>query len=378
MAPSTIRRKPSSRTDRNTSTLRYGDRFGRYLITGFAGEGATSYVYRARRGESFDPVAIKVLHPDMVADPEKRRKFFNEARLMLRMDHPNVVEFHEIVETDGMVGFVMEYIDGVTLDRWLRLQQEPIEEQALAGLFIDILRGVAHAHDAGVIHRDLKPANIMITEDQSRFCARILDFGVARFADADPHPDEREKIIGTAAYISPEEVRDPDAVGRSSDIYSLGVILYEAATGQRPFSDDDPRNLLYAHARRTPPNPRDFNPKLSPAFEKIILQTLDKDPDRRPGDAGELIDALEGVIRRMFEANARLPSAEANAQTREWSRTQESGIQQQADADDREDLYRYLVLCFQFAFAFLTATGHTGKPDDPHHLNRSDPLHLGP
>lgn len=249
-----------------------------------------------------------------------------------------------------------------------------MDEQTLASLFVDILRGVAHAHDNGVIHRDLKPTNIMITESESRFSAKILDFGVARFADEKPHREERDKIIGTAAYISPEEVENPDEVGRASDIYSLGVMLYEAATGQRPFGDDDPRRLLHAHARREPPSPRDYNPDLSPAFEEIILTTLQKDPDGRYRDAGEMIDALEGVIRQMFRAPTEASSTETAAETREWSRTVADESEQNGD----DALYRYLAACFQFAFAFLTATGHRGGPDDPHHLNRDLPPYLQP
>ena len=170
MASSKIRRNPSRDL---SSTLRYGDKLGKYVVTGFAGKGATSYVYRARRQSSFEPVAIKVLHPHLIAQPDKRRKFFNEARLMLRMEHPNVVEFHEILETDGKVAFVMDYIDGTTLDDFLAEQTGPMDEETLAMLFIDVLRGVAHAHKKGVIHRDLKPANILVADHGDRLhCGR--------------------------------------------------------------------------------------------------------------------------------------------------------------------------------------------------------------
>lgn len=369
---SKIRREPTADDNSRTSTLRYGDRFGRYVITGFAGKGATSYVYRARRYESFDSVAVKVLHPELVAEPRKRRKFFHEARLMLRMDHPNVVQFREIVETEGRVGFVMNYIDGVTLDDWLERRAGQLDEQTLAMLFIDILRGVAHAHEEGVIHRDLKPSNIMITESDSRFRAKILDFGVARFADQQPHPDDREKIVGTAAYISPEEVERPDAVCRASDIYSLGVMLYEAATGHLPFAGQSPRALLRAHAREEPPSPRQFNPNLSRALEAVIMQTLQKDPDGRFDSADDMIDGLEGAIRSMFGAGHGGRPVEEMAETSQWSRDR--------DADDAEDgepsddpLYQHVLTYLQLALTLFAATGHTGESDDPHHLNRGEP-----
>jgi serine/threonine-protein kinase len=370
MASSKIRRNPSRDL---SSTLRYGDKLGKYLVTGFAGKGATSHVYRARRQSSFEPVAIKVLHPHLVAEPAKRRKFFSEARLMLRMEHPNVVEFHEILETDGKVAFVMDYIDGTTLDDFLAEQTGPMDEETLAMLFIDVLRGVAHAHQKGVIHRDLKPANIMITESQGRYCAKLLDFGVARFADEDPHPEDKKKIVGTAAYISPEEVEDPEAVDQSSDLYSLGVMLYEAACGRRPFGDANPRQLLYAHARQQPPEPSQFNPNISPAFEQIILKTLQKSPDGRFDSAGEMIDALEGAIRRMFEARANMPSIDQMAETTEWSReVVPDEIDEEAE-EAGEPAYLYMLMCLKMALTALAATGHTGRPDDPHHLNRQEP-----
>ena len=368
---SNIKRQPRGANDTSAhSTLRYGDRFGRYVITGFAGKGATSYVYRARRQESFESVAIKVLHPHLLEDANKRRKFFNEARLMLRMEHRNVVEFHEIVETDGRVGFVMDYIDGVTLDRFLAERSGPIDEETLAMLFIDVLRGVAHAHEQGVIHRDLKPGNVMITEKNGRLCAKILDFGIARFADQPPHPEERKKILGTAAYISPEEVEDPDAVCTSSDLYSLGVMLYEAACGRRPFHGRDARETLAKHATENPPNPREHNPGLSPAFEAIILKTLDKNPDGRFDSAGEMIDAMEHAVRQMFEARAGMPSIDEMAETTEWSRETDD------EGDEGQQLSAYFLACLQMAFTILASTGHTGKEDDPHHLNRDEPLYL--
>ncbi len=372
MASSTIQRNPRRADDRPRSTLQYGDRLGRYLITGFAGKGATSYVYRARRQDSFDPVAIKVLHPHLLEDPNKRRRFFNEARLMLRMDHRNVVDFHEILETDEHVGFVMEYLDGVTLDRFLNERAGTIDEEILATLFIDILRGVAHAHEMGVLHRDLKPTNIMITEHRRRFRARILDFGVGRFADQAPHPEEREKIIGTAAYISPEEVEDPETVCHSSDLYSLGVMLYEAACGHRPFevTDGDSRRLLAAHAHRQPPRPRRHNPDLDPAFEAIILKALRKRPEGRYDSAREMIDAMEEALRSMFEARASMPSIEEMAETTEWARQHD-----ERDAGDDRAVSTALLAYLQMMLAALASTAAPDRERNAHHLDRDRPLH---
>src|SRR5690625_3533574 len=190
---SQIRRRPAE----PQPTLQYGDEFGPYIITGFAGSGATSYVYRARRRDRFESVAIKVLHPHLVADPTKRLTFYREARVMMRMQHPNVVRFEEIIEAGNTLAFVMEYIDGLTLTQWRQSQPEGIDEMTLACVFVDILRCVTAAHRECVVHRDLKPANILITEESGRAVAKIIDFGVARFVDQPLMEQEKSKIVGT-------------------------------------------------------------------------------------------------------------------------------------------------------------------------------------
>ncbi len=288
-------------------TLRYGDQLGPYVITGLAGRGATSFVYRARRVDSSAPVAIKVLHPDLVADPRRRLTFYREARIMMRMDHRNVVRFEQILESGGHLAFVMEYIDGPTLSEWSEAQGR-VEEMGLACLFIDILRGLKAAHDEGVIHRDLKPGNILITEERGRAVAKIIDFGVARFEDESPTEREKNKIIGTAAYISPEEVGDPDKVGRASDLYSLGVMLYEIACGTRPFEEGEARNLLKAHVRRRPQRPREKNPGLSTSMEAVILRSLAKSPQGRFESAPALMSALEDALSGAYGEETLEPS----------------------------------------------------------------------
>ena len=276
-------------------TLRYGDQLGPYIITGLAGRGATSFVYRARRIDAQEPVAIKVLHPELVADPRRRLTFYREARIMMRMDHRNVVRFDEILEAQGYLAFVMEYIDGPTLSEWRKAQGE-VCEVGLACLFMDILRGLKAAHDEGVLHRDMKPGNILITEEQGRAVAKIIDFGVARLEGEPLAERERQKIIGTAAYISPEEVGAPEDVGKASDLYSLGVMLYEVACGNRPFREEEARQLLRAHVRRRPQRPGQLNPALSQSMEAVIMRSLAKRPDARYATAPELMAALEDAL----------------------------------------------------------------------------------
>ena len=366
---SQIRRAPSVGEQRPAATLGYGDEFGPYVITGFAGSGATSYVYRARRKDRFEPLAIKVLHPHLVADPTRRLRFYREARIMMRMEHPNVVRFEEIIEEGDTLAFVMEYVDGVTLQKWRRRHQDEIDEVALACVFVDILRGVTAAHREGVIHRDLKPGNILITEQDGRSVAKIIDFGVARFVDEPLTEREKSKIIGTAAYVSPEEVGRPDAVCQASDLYSIGVMLYEAACGRRPFDGMEIREMLEAHVGCDPERPRQLNPELSPGLEEVILRTLDKSPGDRFASAPEMIGALELALHRP-EGTGRSVPAEVEAEqlkTTQWQRPVEPVL---PDDEENASFGRFLKRCLHAAFVVMTATGAEGGGDERHYLNR--------
>lgn len=349
-------------------TLRYGDQFGNYVINGFAGRGATSYVYQARPADGFEKVAVKILHPHLLRDPAKRRKFYQEARIMMRMRHPNVVRFREICELDGHLAYVMEYIDGLTLEEWMKTHATGASQMELACLFTDILRGLTHAHRHGVVHRDIKPANVLISSENGRLVAKIIDFGLARFADQPLSAEERAKIAGTAAYISPEEVTDPESVCQSSDLYSLGVMLYEAACGKRPFDGDNPRELLDAHARLTPKNPREHNPAISPEFEQVILRTLSKRPETRFDSAPEMIQALQDAIQAAMRAEMRALTAE-NAPTTEWTRTSPAGREKMR----QNAMLLYLMMCMRAMFSVLAAPSNRAADSSPkgsHFINR--------
>lgn len=366
MSSSVIPRAP--RASRPEPTLRYGDRLGRFLINGFAGVGATSYVYRARELDSFQPVAVKVLHPELIEDAVKRTRFHREAEMMMTFRHPNVVRFHEIMEMpEGGLAFVMEYVDGDTLEDWLGSEAAAsCDEVTIASLFVDVLRGLHHAHRRGVIHRDLKPANIMITRQADRFVAKIIDFGVARFADQPTPAEDRSKIVGTAAYISPEEVRDPETVCASSDLYSIGVMMFEAACGQRPFEGRPVRELMDAHAYESPPTVRAVNPTITPGFEEVIMRTLAKTPDERWGSAPQMIGALESAIRGAMELAVEMQVETAS--TTEWTRMNEAEEERARNAARFLGFFRQAVL---MAFAVMMASGVHNRNGDPHHLSRA-------
>ena len=358
-----IRRAPAAPASQPQATLSYGQHFGPYVITGFAGSGATSYVYKARRRDRFEPVAIKVLHPHLVADATKRLKFYQEARIMMRMQHPNVARFHEIIEDGDTLAFVMEYIDGHTLEHWRALHSEQLDEATLGCVFVDVLRGLTAAHRQGVVHRDMKPANVMIAQIEGRYTAKIIDFGVARFIEDPLSESERTKIVGTAAYISPEEVVNPDEVCLASDIYSLGVMLYEAACGRRPFEGMEVRELMEAHARHAPDRPRQLNPGLSGGFEAVILRTLEKRPDSRFGSAAEMIGAIEMALQGAYELEqAPVPSAgEGDEPTAEWTRVAAEVAQQSR----RRSVGAWLRRCVEAAVSHLSSEP---ARDDPAHF----------
>jgi serine/threonine-protein kinase len=211
----------------------------------------------------------------------------------------------------------------------------------------------------------MKPANILITPQQGRYVAKIIDFGLARFADQPLSKDERAKIAGTAAYISPEEVTDPDSVGHSSDIYSLGVMLYEAACGKRPFDGETPRELLEAHAHLDPVRPSELNPAISPEFEQIIMRTLSKSPETRFDSAPEMIGALEMAIQKAMHAEMEKLAVES-APTTEWTR--DEGV---SAAKQKNAMMLYLMMCMRAMFTVLATTGASDTSKDPHHLNRA-------
>lgn len=366
MTSKTIRRQPRAR--KPSPTLTYGDRVeDRYLINGFAGTGATSYVYRARGLDSFEPVAIKVLHPHLLKDPIKRRRFLREAQVMMQLAHPNVVHFYEIIERDDMLAFVMEYIEGQTLSEWQSEMASELEEVELACVFVDILRGLSHAHRNGIVHRDLKPANVLITFEEGRHVAKIIDFGVARVLAEPVHLEERSKIVGTAAYISPEEVSDPDAVCPASDLYSIGVMLYEAACGRRPFEDMPVGDIMEAHVGQSPPRPRAFNPGMSPAFESVIMRTLSKRPDGRFDSAPEMIRALELALQgamAMSEEDWGGVVEDEQALTTEWHRAIGRAAAQSSP------VLSFMQRCMKTAFLLFASTGARGGKGDPHYMSR--------
>ena len=216
-----------------------GQEFGKYVIEKMIGQGGMGLVYRARDTQLNRPVALKFLSAKYVDDDHAKERFMREARAAAALNHPNVVTVHEIIEYNGLSVIVMEYIEGQTLRS--RMSAGAIEAEEAIAYTEQIGRGLAAAHESGIVHRDLKPANIILANNG---VVKILDFGLAKLKDSSQITHDGSRM-GTAAYMSPEQARGEE-VDHRSDIWSLGVIMYEMLTGGRPFKGDYWEALLYA------------------------------------------------------------------------------------------------------------------------------------
>ncbi|MDF1504423.1 serine/threonine-protein kinase, partial [Roseisolibacter sp. H3M3-2] len=270
---------------------------GRYAVHVRVGSGGFARVYRAYDPELDLDVALKILKPEIAEDPETVERFRREASTAARLRHPNVATVLNVGRLDdafedcppGTPFLVMDFLpDG--LGRRLA-DRGSLPEDELARIGEDVARGLAYAHDCGVVHRDVKPDNVLFAADGR---ALVTDFGIARAVHAGASTSSRQVVLGTPSYFSPEQARGLPLDGRS-DLYSLGVTLYQAATGTLPFAGDDWYEVMRQHVEAEPPAPRERAPHLSAAFEAIVLRCLAKDPADRFQGAGELADALAAV-----------------------------------------------------------------------------------
>lgn len=271
---------------------------GRYEIEACLGSGGMGSVYSARDSVlNGEKVAIKVLHPDLIADQKQTQRFLREVQLMRRVSHKNVVRTFDVgSDINDVVYFTMEFVPGRPLEDFIQEQNFP--RDSLAMLIIQVCEGLDAIHKAGIIHRDLKPANIMVLQDGS---IKITDFGVARpeYSDLTAH----NEIIGSALYIAPEIWLGTKLTG-SVDLYSLGVLLYELTTGILPFDGDSPAALMRMHLEFEPPAPKDLNASLPPWLNKLILNLLRKSAAERPRDAREVIEYVRMQIQAPEKGDA--------------------------------------------------------------------------
>ncbi len=280
-------------------TLSPGTRLGSYEITSLLGSGGMGQVYRAKDLKLDRDVAIKVLREELATDPERLRRFEQEARSASALNHPNIITIHDIGKHGDTPYIAMEYVEGKTLRELLA--EGPLPTRKLLQLATQIAEGLAKAHSAGIIHRDLKPENMMISSDGY---VKILDFGLAKLLaqpGADSEADTMTKegtvagaVMGTASYMSPEQALGKPLDART-DVFSLGAVLYELATGSRPFQGETPAGLFNEILNKTPATPSSLNSELPEDIVSVISQALNKDPGQRYPSAKELLADLGDI-----------------------------------------------------------------------------------
>ena len=259
---------------------------GRYRIVGRVGSGGMADVYCAEDLQLGRRVALKVLHGRFAEDPEFVERFRREARSAAGLNHQHVVSVYDRGEWDGTYYIAMELLDGRSLKAIIQ-QEAPLDPARAIDLTVQVLRAARFAHRRGIIHRDLKPHNVIV-DDEGR--AKVTDFGIARAGASDM--TQTGSIMGTAQYLSPEQAQGY-AVSEPSDLYSIGVILYELLTGRVPFEGESAVTIALKHVNERPVPPSRFNPAVSPELEAVVLRALEKDPARRFPDADAFTAALE-------------------------------------------------------------------------------------
>ncbi len=261
---------------------------GRYKVLSRLGAGGMADVFLAEDNQLGRKVALKLLHRRFAEDPGFVERFRREAQAAAGLQHPNVVSVYDRGAYDGTYYIAMEYLPGRTLKQLIR-QEAPLDPVRAINITLQILKAARFAHRRGVIHRDLKPHNVIIDDGDH---AKVTDFGIARAGASDM--TETGSIMGTAQYLSPEQAQG-HAVSAGSDLYSIGVILYELVTAQVPFDAEAAVTIAIKHVSEAPPAPRQINPNIPPELEQVILWALNKNPNDRPTDADQLINALEQV-----------------------------------------------------------------------------------
>ena len=270
---------------------------GRYRLLSRLGTGGMAEVYLAEDQQLGRKIALKLLHRRFAEDPDFVERFRREARAAAGLQHPNVVSVYDRGTYDDTYYIAMEYLPGRSLKQLIR-DEAPLDPLRAIDIAIQILKAARFAHAHGIIHRDLKPHNVIVDDSGH---AKVTDFGIARAGASDM--TETGSIMGTAQYLSPEQAQG-HAVNVQSDLYSVGVILYEMLTGRVPFDAESPVTIALKHVSEAPPPPSSINPNVPPELEQTVLWVLNKDPADRPVDADQLITVLQHCREAITSAGA--------------------------------------------------------------------------
>ncbi len=305
------RLKPSDTLKITPKKLKRGFLFAqRYQIIEELGSGGMGTVYRVLDTNVKEEVALKLLRPDIASDPKTIKRFRNEMKFTRQIPHRNVCKMYDLGESEGTAYITMEYVRGENLRSFIKRSGQLTISKAIS-LCKQVCEGLEEAHRLGVIHRDLKSGNIMIDKDGN---AQIMDFGIARsmkIAD----DTGAGVLVGTPEYMSPEQV-ETNNVDRRADLYSLGIVLFEMLTGSVPFKGNTPVALALKHRRELPPSPRDINPDIPMALDRLVLKCLEKDKENRFQNASEIFNALKKIEKENATTERFVPGSEQTEKKR--------------------------------------------------------------
>lgn len=262
----------------------------RYRLKRLVGIGGMAMVFEADDLLKKTTVAVKILKEEFAADEVSVQRFINESKAVLMLSHPNIVKIFDVSVKGEYKYIVMEYIDGITLKAYMQRKGMLSVKETIA-YSIQILRALEHAHLGGVVHRDIKPQNIMLLRSGQ---IKVTDFGIAKLPDAKTLT-ATDKAIGTVYYISPEQAAGEKGIDRRTDLYSVGVLMYEMITGKLPFDGENPVSIALKQISEEPKPPRELNPDIPEGLEQIILFAMEKDKDKRFQTATQMIDLLKRV-----------------------------------------------------------------------------------
>jgi len=267
-----------------------GEMVGPYRIIEQLGQGGMASVYKAYHAALDRYVALKVLHPAFMEDPNFLARFQREARLVAKLDHANIVPIFDYSEHEGRPYLVMKYIEGETLKA--RLLHGPLRAEEISRIIGAVGTALSYAHKHGILHRDIKPSNVLLANDGGIYLA---DFGLARIAASGESTISTDMVMGTPQYISPEQAMGKRDLDEGTDIYSLGVMLYELVVGKVPFNADTPFSIIHDHIYTPLPLPRKVNPLVTPDVERVLLKALAKERRDRYPDVDSLVAAFNQV-----------------------------------------------------------------------------------
>jgi len=287
-----------------------GEVIGTYRIEAELGRGGMGVVYRATESATGKSVALKILSREFSLDPAYVRRFRRETEALARLDHPNIVRVYHVGEDRGVHYYAMDFVEGRSLGALLSAGERFSIERAL-DLAVDVAGALGHAHSAGIVHRDIKPGNILIGSDGK---PKLTDFGIARLTYA-TRMTRTGDIVGTPEYMSPEQAKGA-AVEPPSDVYSLGVVMYELLTGRVPFEGATALEIIKKHQYEEPVNIRECNRAIHDGLARIVMRMLAKDPKERHKSAEQVATALSAIRPMAIRAASAKETAAATAVTR--------------------------------------------------------------